>query len=147
MPISDPAKRAEKQRQYRTRDRLKAQAILMGIEEIPLVFFGLDRATGEYVAIDTNQRRIPLLAQRAASLIDAARPDAPPKAYSPRGMPKDQYETVTGKIRESVLSKEAAISSLQNSKDQKLANRMIALIEALPDGPDWAEHFPDWTES
>lgn len=156
MPIKDPARRAEKQRQYRLRDRLRDSAVLMGIEEIPLAFFGIDKH-GHHVAIGIDNKRIDLSIEGATPVESKATPHDRPKVYAPKTIPAKQYAGWKAAIVERQSPRQAVIDSLtaQHDKltaaDDATAAKQFAqlrkMVEAIPDTPDWITHIPEPEEA
>lgn len=128
---------AERSKRYRIRREARALALMGGGTEIPLAWFGTN-AEGFHVAIDEKGNRIELLVKPEPVVLSKRRAGV----YPPKGMPRKLYEDVVAKIRERGLTKAQAIAQLGNSENQEIGRRMIALVERLPEGPDWADNFP-----
>lgn len=155
------AKAAERQRRYRIREKARAQARFAGATEIPLAWFGITSA-GTHFAIDADGNTLQLIV-KAPPVVSTepvsdqvtndhtAPVEAKPKRlYPPKAMPRETYEDLVTKIRSQDRSKNSVHTQLDTVAENpehsgnKAAKQFLALIDALPDGPEWAEHFPEY---
>lgn len=161
MP-SSPSDRAEQQRIRRLREKMRLAAEFSGAITIPVVWFGHDKR-GEFFAIGLDGKRIECTpptpepngtstAEPVQVVNDHTAPveSKPKRLYPPKAMPRETYEDLVTKIRSQDRSKNSVHMQLDTVAENpehsgnKAAKQFLALIDALPDGPEWAEHFPTY---
>lgn len=153
MP-SSPAERAEQQRIRRLREKMRLAAEFSGATTIPVAWFGHDKH-GEFFAIGIDGKRIdctPIPTAPANGTPESA-PVAPQvtnehhvplsrkKFYAPKAMPRETYEKNVMLIRKGNGTKAQVHKEIGDTPD-KGGKQFLALVDALPDGPDWYMHFP-----
>lgn len=144
-------KTAERQRRYRVREQAKARAIFAGATEVEIAWFGLN-SDGEHVAIDYSGQPIPLIVRTRQSTppepvethLDEVSAKRAKKVYAPKTWEPATWNQIVGQIQEQTGTKDATIKSLQAGTkiDDKQKRQALAVIEAMPDTPDWYASLP-----
>lgn len=151
MP-SSPADRAEQQRIRRLREKLRLAAEFSGATTIPVAWFGHDKH-GEFFAIGLDGKRIECTPIHTAPASGTTEPvvvnnvtlsPAPTKRlYPPKALTRETYEKNVKLIRDGHGTKAQVHKELADNPE-KGWKQFLALVDALPDGPDWADHFPEY---
>lgn len=140
-------KAADRQRRYRIREQARARALFAGATEIDVAWFGVN-AEGEHVAIDYNGQSIVLIAPKRANPVDPSNVTPihakGPKIYAPKSWDPARWNGVVQQIRTSGATKEQTLSQVDSGTtiDDKQKSQARAVINALPDVPDWYDHLP-----
>jgi len=146
-------KAAERQRRYRTREQAKARAIFAGATEIEIAWFGTN-ADGEHVAIDYDGQPIPLVVRDRKAIPEPVetelddpvvrRSARTKKVYAPKSWDAATWNKIVVQLQDQTPTKSAAIAALEDGKtiDDKQKRQAKAVIEAMPDAPDWYSHLP-----
>lgn len=147
-------KAAERQRRYRVREQAKARALFAGATEVEIAWFGLN-AEGQHVAIDYDGNAIPLNVIPAAGHTipsvetKMAPTDKPVKIYAPKSWTPSVWNSNVERIREAAMGRQEVLDWFAESaaktntpQAHKQARQGIAVVEALPDTPDWFDHLP-----
>lgn len=149
------------QRRYAVRKKAQAMALLGGGTEIELAWFGTN-ADGHHVAIDMNGQRVDLVTRQGAVIGDGrlspddtpVEPSATPKqkkVYAPKSWPATNWNALVADVRdkEGRLTKETVKQAYRKFQGitEKMVTHADAVLDNLPDVPDWADHLPLATES
>lgn len=151
--MTDKSKQSERQRRYHVRKKAQAMALFAHATEIELAWFGVNR-DGEHIAIGYDGQPIDLIVRAGATLPDLPAPETAPvdelatrrqkKVYAPKSWPADKWNMVVVSLREQDFTKDEARKSIEKGKtlDDKQKRHALAIIDAVPDVPDWYDHLP-----
>lgn len=152
------------QQRYAIRKKAQAMALLGGGTEIELAWFGTN-ADGHHVAIDMNGQRVDLVTRQGGAVIGDGRlsPDDTPveplttpspstkqkRVYAPKSWPADKWDKAVEILREKTYTKPDAREAITHTANlnEKQIKHAHAVIDAVPDVPDWYSHLPVATES
>ena len=138
----------------RKRAAMRAQATLMGWE--PLDILGAYRDGGNLIVVLRDETRI------VASVVEQTprpTPESAPvdevaahrqkKVYAPRSWDAERWNRVVEQLKSRDFSKDEARSEIAQGKtlDDKQKRHALAVIDAVPDVPDWYAHLPLAEES
>ena len=154
---TDPKAAERSARAYRKRKAL-AMAEMSGAEILDITVVA--RATdGHYVVMLHDGPPLHLIERSVSNgtpepVADHVRNDhatpAPTKRlYPPKAMSRAQYETNVKVIREKAWTKTETHEAMHKASPDglgKQGTQFLALVDALPNGPDWADHFPAYPE-
>lgn len=139
---------AQRQAEYRARKTAQAEAKFAGATEIRIAWFGVNK-DGHHVAIGYDGQPIELVVPKSddspvATSQAQVNPSKPTKVYAPKSWDADKWNQVVSQIQETDLTKEQAISQLSQGKtlDEKQRRQSVAVVEAMPDAPDWHASLP-----
>jgi len=147
------AKSAERQKRYRQREKIRAQATFANAIEIEIAWFGIN-AEGQHVAIGYDGKSIPLIVATPATQVEPVPTTIhasvkPRTVYAPKSWNPAIWNDNVRQIREGSMTKDDVISFLSDAAQEKntpdahkRAKQAIAVIQALPDVPDWYDHLP-----
>lgn len=149
------AKQAEAERVSRTRAAMRAQALLMG-------WTPLD-ALGSYVTPDGHVVIVLRDGGRIEAELSASLPVArvenvpvalPKRVYAPKAWQASAWNRNRAQIIEAEATKASVIEQLTTALSAdpselhtKQLKQAVAVIEALPDSPDWYIHLPEAPET
>ena len=154
------SKQSERQRRYHVRKKAQAMALFAHATEIDLAWFGVNR-DGEHVAIGYDGKPIDLVVRAGATLPETPKPEdsvdevsvkraaREKKVYAPRSWDAEKWNRVVEQLKSRDFSKDEARSEIAQGKtlDDKQKRHALAVIDAVPDVPDWYAHLPLAEES
>lgn len=141
------------QKRYRARQKNDTVADAMGWEHTDIVSVYV-RPDGVHIAMDSSSKRVPLLSEQfvkvdAPELVPVEAQPAKPRVYAPKSWDADKWNGNIKIIREQAMTKQqvldswAEIAQKQNTPDaHKRVKHATAVVNALPDTPDWYELLP-----
>jgi len=139
--VTDLKAAARSARAYTKRKHI-AQAELAGAQILDVTIAAL-AADGHYVIRLYDGEDIHLTAREAASP-PVVSLKGTPKIYAPKSWDPANWNRIVGIMQSSQMSKEDALSQLAEGKtlDDKQKAQAIAVLNALPDTPDWYDLLP-----
>lgn len=155
--MADP-KQTERQKRYHVRKKAQAMALFAHATEIDLAWFGVNR-DGEHIAIGYDGKPIELIVRAGATLPDLPKPEDAPveeapaqrqkRVYAPKSWDASKWNTVVKRLREQDYTKDEARAELSQATkiDPKQIKHALAVIDAVPDTPDWYTAMPMADES
>lgn len=149
----NPAKSSQYSATSRKRQAMRAQATLMGWE--PLDLLGAYRDGDTLIVILRDESRITAqVSQEVArstpeSSVDEVSQRRQKKVYPPKSWPADKWNKAREQLIERQESKDGAREAAKYTKDitEKMRTHLLAVIDALPDTPDWYTLLPIADES
>lgn len=148
------ASAAERARRYRKRKHVTDLALMNGWSETDVIAVFVNKR-GEHIAIDSNGRRVDLVVRAEVPHVaeqvrnDHATPTK--RLYPPKAMRREVYEKNVQSIQENNGTKEQvrneigkSIDATEDESGKKAGKQFLALVDALPDGPDWHQNFPTY---
>lgn len=140
-------KQAEAERVSRTRAAMRAQALLMGWT--PLDLLGAYVTPDNHVIIVTRdggrveaELSAPVGEARVENVIPITRPK---RVYAPKSWAAGTWNHTVESVRTQQLSKADVIAKLteqDKGTDSKQLKQALAVIDAMPDTPDWFAGLP-----
>lgn len=155
--MADP-KQTERQKRYHVRKKAQAMALFAHATEIELAWFGVNR-DGEHIAIGYDGKPIELVVRAGATLPDLPRPEDTPvdevsaqrqkRVYAPKSWDASRWNKGRAQIIDEKMTKERAHEAAEHTKNitDKQRKHLLAVIDALPDTPDWYTLLPVADES
>ena len=160
------SKQSERQRRYHARKKAQAMALFAHATEIELAWFGVNR-DGEHIAIGYDSKPIDLVVRAGATLPETPKPEdsvdevsvkraaREKKVYAPKSWSASGWNEWVHMLHDIAekgttdVSKERVIANLRgwDKLNAKMLSQAVAVIEALPDVPDWYAHLPLAEES
>lgn len=139
-----------------------AQAELAGAEILDVTIAAIDPSDGHYVIrlfdgtslhLDLREKvarptpdadPVDEVGARRASKVSSESAPKPKKVYAPKSWEPGKWNMVVGNLRAQDYSKDEARAEI--SKATKLSAQQVkhalAVIDAVPDTPDWYDHVP-----
>lgn len=143
-------KRTQYERTSRERATMKAAAQLLGWQVLDILGAYLT-PEGETVVITRDGKRYGASPRPVGDLPTApAMPEdevsarRQKKVYAPKSWDPSKWNGVVTALREQDFTKDEARRELANAKtlDAKQIRHALAVVDAMPDAPDWYAHMP-----
>lgn len=158
MP-SSPEQRAEQQRRRRLREKYRTGALFAQVDEVPVAFFGR-KPDGTYVAIGYDGKSMALVEVESTEPRLQAEPVTPEqladepvkKLYPPKLWTQEQWTQFVAQAKKSDRDKvlvflHSKVEGEGTQAEHKLWKQGLAIVEAIPDSPDWADYLPLYEEA
>lgn len=133
-----------------------AQAELAGATILDPTLVAIDPSDGHYVVRTYDGETLHLVLREAvarptpeAAPVDEVAAHRQKKVYAPRSWDAEKWNRVVEQLKSRDFSKEEARSEIAQGKtlDDKQKRHALAVIDAVPDVPDWYAHLPLAEES